>query len=180
MPKTAPIKADVKIVLIDTDQLIPNPRNVNTHSAEQLGQIAGSIATFGWTDPIVIGKNNMIIAGHGRHEAALMLKLNRVPCVDCSHMSEADARAFALAHNRIARNSVFDLDQLGAELRDLANMEWSLTDLGFDQKEIDAALGNLSEADPPEDFPEADDETIETNHECPKCGYRWSSSLPPQ
>jgi len=144
-PKKKQIKTDLEIVLIDTDKLVPNPRNANQHDAEQVGQIAGSILSFGWTDPIIIWQDGMIIAGHGRHKAAQMLKVDKVPCVDCSHMNESEARAFALAHNRIARNSTLDLEMLGNELRDLSSQDWSLTDLGFNQSEMDEALAGLQE-----------------------------------
>lgn len=178
--KTPSVKVDYDVILHDLDKLVPNPRNANDHSAEQVGQIAGAMLTFGWTDPIIVWKEGLIIAGHGRRLAAMSLNLKQVPCIDCSHMSENEARAFALAHNRITRNSDPNLEMMGIELRELANSDWSLTDLGFSQREIDDALSGLEEPISPDDFASVDDETIETNHECPKCGYRWSSALPPQ
>lgn len=143
--KSPEVKTDLDVILVDVDKLVPNPRNANQHDAEQIGQIAGSMLSFGWTDPIIIWKDNLIIAGHGRQKAAQMIGVKNAPCVDCSHMTENEARAFALAHNRIARNSTFDLDMMGEELRDLANSDFSLTDLGFNQGEIDEAFKGLME-----------------------------------
>lgn len=151
-----------KITLIDPKALVDNPRNANKHDAEQAGQLAGLIMTFGWTNPICIWKDNLILSGHGRKQAALMLDLKRVPCHDLSHLSEADARAFALADNRVAKNSSIDVDILNAELSALAEMETDLLGLGFNQAEINSALDDANVVDDPEgewqDMPEFEQE----------------------
>lgn len=142
-PVQPAVKVDYEVILVKLDKLVPNPRNSKLHDAEQVGQIAGSMLTFGWTDPIILWKDNLIIAGHGRRLAAMSIGLDKVPCIDCSHMTEADARAFSLAHNRIAENGGTDLDLLMSEMRDLAEGGTHLADLGFDSDEIAKALEGL-------------------------------------
>lgn len=135
-------------------ELVPSPRNARLHSPEQLAQIAGSITRFGFRVPVLIDGDNGIIAGHGRVMAALSLCMETVPCVDGSDMSETDRRAYALADNRIALNATWDNEMLGLEVRDLAELEVDVSDLGFDQAEIDEMLGGY----PAEDADEAPDD----------------------
>jgi len=73
---------------LPTDSLIPYARNSRTHSDAQVAQVAGSIREFGFTNPVLIDAEDGIIAGHGRVLAALKLKLDTVPCIRLSHLSE--------------------------------------------------------------------------------------------
>ena len=59
-----------EIELVSLDAIKPNPRNARTHSKKQIGQIADSIDAFGFTVPVMIDENSMLLAGHGRFEAA--------------------------------------------------------------------------------------------------------------
>lgn len=162
----------MKIVEKKTSDLIPYARNARQHPESQIAQIAASIRHFGFRNPVLIDGDNGIIAGHGRVEAARLLGLEKVPCIDCSDLSESDRRAYVLADNRIALSSSWDEQMLGLEVRDLANLEFDLSLLGFDQAELDEMINGLPD-ETPEDFAEVD-ESIETEHECPKCGYRFS------
>ena len=67
--------------------LTPYPRNARTHSKKQIRQIADSISQFGFTNPILIDNHNMILAGHGRLEAAKLLGMDEVPCVRLEDMT---------------------------------------------------------------------------------------------
>ena len=84
-------KLDIEYLSIST--LLPYSRNARIHSKKQVKQIADSIRQFGFTNPILIDKDNMILAGHGRTEAAKLLEMTEVPCVRLEHMSEAQKRA---------------------------------------------------------------------------------------
>lgn len=79
----------VKIEHRKVKDLIPYARNSRTHSDAQVGQIAASIREFGWTNPILIDGESGIIAGHGRVMAARKLGMDEVPCIELSHLSEA-------------------------------------------------------------------------------------------
>jgi len=85
--------------------LRPYDRNARTHSKKQIRQIANSIERFGFTNPVLISDDGQIIAGHGRVEAAKLLKMERVPTLRLSHLSDAERRAYILADNKLAQNA---------------------------------------------------------------------------
>jgi ParB-like chromosome segregation protein Spo0J len=66
------------------DRLIPHARNARTHSEEQVAQIAGSIAEFGFVNPVLVGDDGVMVAGHGRVMAARKLGLSEVPVTSAS------------------------------------------------------------------------------------------------
>ena len=111
-----------EITLSSIRRLRPNPRNSRTHSKTQLRQIANSIRRFGWTYPILTDENKMILAGHGRYEAARQLGLREVPVIVVSGLSDAEKRALALADNKVAANAGWDRAVLAAELGELADL----------------------------------------------------------
>ena len=84
------------------ERLIPRATNPRTHSPAQVAQVAGSIKEFGWTNPILIGADNDIIAGHARLMAARQLGMTEVPVIQLSHLSEAQRRALVIADNQLA------------------------------------------------------------------------------
>lgn len=93
---------------VDIEKLIPYARNSRTHSAEQVDQIAASIKEFGFLNPIIIDGENGIIAGHGRVMASKKLGVKELPCVDASHLSETQKRAYIIADNKLALNAGWD------------------------------------------------------------------------
>lgn len=163
-------------------ELIPYIRNSRTHSDEQIAQIMASLRQFGWTTPMVVAGSGML-AGHARLTAALRLAetgqdipRNRDPwtgpVVDLSVLSETERRAYIIADNRLAQNAGWDDGMLRLELADLQVSEFDLSVLGFSDKEL-AKL--TTEVSAPEDFP-GFDEGIETEHQCPRCGFAWSGA----
>ena len=78
------------------------PRNARTHSKKQIRQIAASIRQFGFTTPVLIDEAETILAGHGRVAAAKVLGLPTVHCLQLTHLSEAQKRAYVLADNKLA------------------------------------------------------------------------------
>jgi len=70
--------------------------------------IARSIDAFGFNAPILVDKRNQIVAGHGRYEAAQLLGLERIPVISLDHLTEAQARAYLLADNKLAERSSWD------------------------------------------------------------------------
>lgn len=132
-----------QIETLDINSLIPYARNARTHSEAQIAQIAGSIKEFGFTNPILIDKDNGIIAGHGRVAAARKLNLTEVPCIRLEHLSETQRKAYILADNRIALNSGWEADLLSVEMAELKDLGINLESLGFDSDEIDALLNKI-------------------------------------
>ena len=159
---------------IATASLIPYARNSRTHSDEQVAQVMASIQEFGFTNPVLIDEAGTIIAGHGRVLAATRMELEHVPCLRLTHLSDAQKRAYVIADNQLALNSGWDSELLANELADLHADDFDLGLLAFDPDEL-AGLLDLPQEDtaPPDDFKEVG-EDIETERECPKCGYKWS------
>lgn len=137
--------------------LIPYARNVRTHTDAQVAQIAASIREFGWTNPILVDGQNGLIAGHGRLLAARVLGLDQVPCIELSHLSDAQRRAYILADNRLALNAGWDEELLALELAELQALQVELDLLGFEQDEISSLLATL---DSPGLLPDADPDEI--------------------
>src|SRR5450755_3223216 len=100
-----PDQPPVTIEPLSVARLRPYPRNARTHSKKQIRQIADSIRKFGFTNPVLIGDDDEIIAGHGRVEAAKLIGLTSVPAVRLSHLDAAQRRAYVLADNKLALNA---------------------------------------------------------------------------
>jgi ParB-like chromosome segregation protein Spo0J len=83
------------------DRLIPYARNARTHSDSQAAQVAGSIAEFGFVNPILVGPDGVIVAGDARLAAARRLKLTEVPVIVLAHLTETQQRALVLADNNL-------------------------------------------------------------------------------
>jgi ParB-like chromosome segregation protein Spo0J len=122
------------------DRLIPSARNARTHSDVQIAEIAGSIRAFGFTNPILVGEEGDVVAGHGRLAAARQLGLTEVPVILLRGLTELQRRQLVLADNRIALNAGWDLDMLNLELSELSALGADLSTLGFSKDELAAAL----------------------------------------
>ncbi|HXF87123.1 MAG TPA: ParB/Srx family N-terminal domain-containing protein [Xanthobacteraceae bacterium] len=101
------------------------------------------MAEFGFTNPILIGADDVIIAGHGRLLAAKRLGLAEVPVIVLNHLSEAQRRALVIADNKIAANAGWDEAMLRAELAALREEEFDLGVLGFDEAELVRILDSI-------------------------------------
>jgi DNA modification methylase len=122
------------------DRLVPSARNARTHTDAQVAEIAGSIRAFGFTNPILVGEDGDIVAGHGRLAAARQLRLAEVPVILLKGLSELQRRQLMLADNRIALNAGWDLEMLSLELKDLSGLGVDLSTLGFTSQDLAAAL----------------------------------------
>ena len=131
--------------LIPTADLIPYARNSRTHSEAQVTKIASSIKEFGFINPVVTDGKNGIVAGHGRVLAANKLGLKEVPCVEASHLTEAQKRAYVIADNRMALDAGWDIDLLKVELGDLQSLDFDLSLTGFDPGELENFLAEKTE-----------------------------------
>src|SRR5580700_5187380 len=100
--------------------LIPHINNPRTHSDEQVAVIAASIREFGWTNPVLVDGRNGIIAGHGRVLAARKLGLAEVPCIELSHLTDTQRRAYVIADNQTALRAGWSDELLRLELGQIA------------------------------------------------------------
>jgi site-specific DNA-methyltransferase (adenine-specific) len=153
-------RMSITITQRSVGDLIPYARNSRTHSDEQVAQIAASIKEFGWTNPILVDAEGVVIAGHGRLMAARKLGYTEVPTIELSEMTETQKKAYVIADNRLALNAGWDNEMLTIELNELLADGYALDILGFDAKELDALLepevieGLVDEDEVPEVGPE--------------------------
>lgn len=122
-------------------ELIPYCNNSRTHSDEQVLQIASSIKEFGFTNPVLIDGQGGIIAGHGRIMAAQKLKMEEVPTITLSDLSEAQKKAYIIADNKLALNSGWDDELLKIELEQLKELDFDLGLIGFSDDELALLMG---------------------------------------
>jgi len=128
--------------------LRPYARNARTHSKKQVRQIAASIERFGFTNPVLVSDDGEIVAGHGRDEAAKLLKWKTVPTIVLSHLSETERRAYVLADNKLALSAGWDKEILAIELQALVDFDFDVELTGFSLAEVDFILDEAGEADP--------------------------------
>lgn len=140
MSKTDQLTGARSVVNRKVDDLNPYENNARIHSKEQIGQIVNSIKKFGFTAPIIIDEENMILAGHGRYTAARKMEMESVPCIVLKDLTPEKKRAYVIADNRIAENAQWNKELLALELTELDLAEFDLTVLGFSDKELEKLL----------------------------------------
>ena len=147
--------------MMPTARLVPYARNARTHSDQQIAQIAASMAEFGFVNPILIGDDNVIIAGHGRLMAAQRLGMSEAPVIVLGHLTAAQRRALVIADNKIGENAGWDEAQLSLELQALLSDGFDLGLLGIPEDELDALLAEA------EGSPEISDDAADAIPEPP-------------
>ncbi len=158
----------LKIEYVGLDELTPYVNNAKEHPDSQVDQIVASIKEFGFNDPIAIDGKNVIIEGHGRLLAAKKMKLDEVPIIRLDHLSEAQKKAYILAHNKLTMNSGFDEELLKLELETLANdFDFDLELTGFNMDELEELELDLNDeaqhetnSDEADEVPDVDDTNI--------------------
>ncbi len=127
-------------------ELQPAERNARKHAERDIEAIKKSIEEFGFNDPIgVWGPENTIVEGHGRLQAASELGLEKVPVVHLDHLTDEQRRAYALAHNRTAELSEWDLEVMDAELAEIFDIDMDA--FGFDEFGPEESIDDIQEDD---------------------------------
>jgi DNA modification methylase len=135
------VKTDIQLERWPIERLVPFARNPRTHTEEQVAQIAASIVEFGWTNPVLVGADGVVIAGHARLQAARKLGMSEVPVIVLDHLTEAQRRALVIADNQLAlAGTGWDEELLRGLLVDLRQDEFNLDVLGFSDEELNAWL----------------------------------------
>ena len=158
----------------NTAALRRHQSNSRTHATSQVAQIAASIERFGFTVPLVIDDDGTVLAGHGRLAAAELLKMDTVPCVTLSGLTDEQKRAYLIADNKIAANAGWDEELLKLELAELKDAGFDLGLTGFGEHELaelfaeraPKAIKGATELNP-SDYDQFD-------HQCPKCGFEFN------
>jgi DNA modification methylase len=144
------------------DAIFPHPLNPRVHGRKQIRGIAQSYTSFGVNNPILTDKNDRILAGHGRWEAAKLDGRTHVPVIRLEHLNEAQALAYMLADNKLSEQSSWNDGELALRFKELEGMEldFDIEATGFDTPEIDVLIQSL---DPADECDKADEfESLET------------------
>lgn len=152
----------MKVINIAIDNIKPyskNPRN----NDKAVDYVARSIKEFGFKVPIVIDKNNVIVAGHTRYKASKQLGLKDIPCIIADDLTEEQIKAFRLADNKVSEFADWDFELLNSELEEL---DLDMTDFGFTDISENVDWDNV------EDLSEENYEMPQkTQIKCPCCGH---------
>lgn len=126
-------QAELKVVMVPTDDLVMYEGNAKLHPHEQVDQIAASIEEFNFADPIAAWHNeegeSVIIEGHGRLMAARKLGIEELPVIYLDYLTDEQRRAYTIAHNATNLSSGFDMEILSVELDAIADIDMSQWDL---------------------------------------------------
>ena len=163
-----------EISQVNISDLQPYERNSRVHSEIQIEQIKNSINQWGWTIPILVDENYVVLAGHARLEAGKQLNIEQVPCMIAKDWTEQQKQAYIIADNKLAENSTWDMGLFYTELK-------KLNDDGFDLKFI--GIDDISDVSQ-SDIDKAQDKQNEIGNTdihvqkviCPKCMYEFEIS----
>lgn len=133
--------------VVPISELKPYKGNARTHSRKQVRQIADSIKRFGFNNPVLVDDDGMIIAGHGRVEAAKLLGLAAVPTLRLSHLSDAEKRAYVIADNKLAEKAGWNREILAIELQALVDLDFAVELTGIEISEIELLLDDGDKAE---------------------------------
>jgi DNA modification methylase len=148
-------KPHLEIVYRPIDELKPDPANPRHHSKKQIRQIGDSLKAFDFIVPVLIDRDDNIIAGHGRVLAGLAVGITEVPTLCLDHLTPAQAHAFMITDNRLTEIATWDDRLLAHQLKELSllGLDFSLEVTGFDMGEIDLRIASLEGRLEPDDDP---------------------------
>lgn len=136
------MKISDKIKLVKLSDIKPYKNNPKIHNPEQIAQIKFSIEDNKYINPIIVGKNNEIICGHGRYEALkqIMKPAEKIEVIDGSYLTAKQIKKYRILDNKIAEGSEWDMEKLEQEINDIysnKHFEDSLNEIGFEDKYVD-------------------------------------------
>ena len=146
------MKTTTQMTLVEIDKLIPYINNARTHSKEQINKLRSSLREFGFINPVIIGRDFGIIAGHGRVMAAREEGIDAVPCVFVDHLTEAQKKAYIIADNRMALDAGWDEELLKVEIEALQAEAFDISLTGFGDDELSDLFGKDKDAIEDDDY----------------------------
>ena len=167
----------MNIEKIDIEKIKIYEGNAKKHPEWQIEQIMKSIQEFGFNDPVAVDQNNEIIEGHGRYEALKRLGYTEIEIIRLSHLTEAQKKAYIIAHNKLTLNTGFELEKLEIEIQELKDMNIDLELTGFTDHEIEELLLHSAVFGKPDEGVEGSllSSYAEPPHEyltCPNCQHK--------
>ena len=165
----------MQIIKIPVDQIREHLRNPRIHPESAIKKLINSIAEFGWTAPVLLSKDMILLAGHARVKAAKEAGIAEIPAIKLD-ITGAKAEAYLIADNRLSENTAWDDDKLESLVNFLQEVGADLNSTALNTTEIDAILGRQMEFfELPETEPEYD-ESISDDVKtivCKGCGYEF-------
>ena len=160
------------ITMRRVDKLIAHKNNARTHPPEQIRRIADSIGQLDFLEPVLVDAKGVIIAGHGRVEAAKLLEMTTVPTICIDHLTPEQIKAARITLNRLAELAGWDEDLLRIDLGELIECDFDVELTGFDTADIDILF---QDSDAPDTDPTADrlPDLDPAQPPVSKLGYRW-------
>ena len=122
------------------DALKSHVRKLRKNDPAHVREIANSISRLGFNVPLLIGKDNVVVDGDSRLEAAKLLGLSSVPCIRVDHLDETEQRLLRLAVNRLGEKGIWDIAELEAEFKELIIADAPIEISGFGSDEIDQVV----------------------------------------
>lgn len=160
----------MKIIYRKLDELVPYSRNPRD-TRDAVDKVAASIQTFGFLVPIIIDRDNVIVAGHTRLLAARKLGLKEVPTVMADDLNEDQIKAYRLVDNRVAEMAIWDVPLLADAISEIGD-EIDLEQFGF----VLDVPEPYEVKDTGKEFDEGEFEDEAFEYECPECGFHFSES----
>jgi ParB-like nuclease family protein len=156
-------------------KFVPYPNNPRTHPPAEIVLLAEILKNRGADQNIVVDEDWVILKGHGRLEAAKVAGMLDFPYVQRLGLTEAEKLAIRIEDNAVPLLAGWDRELIAGEIATLKSQGYELSMLGFGDAQL---VQFTTTPGPPDEFPSVG-ENIETKHQCPKCGYRWSGSSAP-
>ena len=151
-------KLEIKYIPIDDIKPYKNNPRLNE---DAIPYVMNSIKEFGFKNPIILDKNNVIVAGHTRLESAKRLDMKEVPVIYADDLTEEQIKAFRLADNKVAEKSMWDYTKLDEELEDILDIDMSLFDFNINTDDLELDYDNENEVE----------DINKKLCRCPKCGH---------
>lgn len=151
----------MNIKMVPLHEIRPYENNVKQHPVKQLESIVQSIRLFGFRQPLVLDKNNVIVCGHARYEAAASLGIENVPCEMASSLTEEQINAYRILDNEIAAQGFTDHVKRQAEIAKIPTFDFTPFNITLPKLEIEV-----------KDLPANQEKEIQ----CPACGHCFFKS----
>ena len=146
----------LNIEQIEISKLVAYENNPKVHPDHQIKQLEKSLKEFGWTTPVLIDDNNVVVAGHGRLEAAMRSNIKSAPCVRLSSLNDHQIKAYRIADNRLSEMGRWDKFILADEFSGLMSSDFNVEATGFSDGFVKSVLDGGSDFEVPEIEREAD------------------------
>jgi len=155
----------LEVEYVGTEELIPYENNTKIHTEEQIRQVADSIKEFGFVNPVLIDKNNIIVAGHGRVEASKLLGMKDIPVIKLHTLTDTQRKALTIADNQLTLSTGFNMELLESEIASIMEEDEDLVQMmGFSEDELNEInCGIEEEVDIQGETDEEDTPELESN-----------------